>query len=1412
MREKELSEKVKEIIDELKEKYKEEELTLQDIDEAVARCSLIDPLATDNAVTVLYSGGEDKIAKSLAASKLNIRIINRTEAYALLDYKDIDYSFNEFVKQAMLNENPGLYGDALTEAVNQKLYGTSKPGSGVSEVGEGYWSKISSQFASETKGDVYALVTDARADRIFRLEELKQALNVMADNKTINGCSKAELGKLSIDKIFETVKGKAIEDFADEKVYVNEHGEKIGETLTNKFLREIFGQNEIKPTKTENYIEISYSDYLEAMHNKTIILNKNGKCLGSDYKGTVLEGFAKDGVFDPAQDIIKIKNSDYVEVEVKGGSGAVRNALRNSEIFIDERGNIVGRSYKGTALEGHVSDVIPEDYVYSTTQGHFDAYASDAEMLARHGEVYENADGVTRWIAKEYDYLQRVAQGEIVGDAYAESILRYVATTGKNLGELGKLDRIIINVSDFIYNRSGVKIANKFLASKVGGFVTGGLAVAGVIALSVVCTFKICDMISETNDALAKGDYGRAAQIAFGKTAEILVEFGGSTVVSNIMAAKCAAIGAMFAGPIGALIGGIAAYYFIFRIGEFMGKGTDILVEKIIGNGINALNNLYEEAMSLIRYVADPLVLDLDGDGFETLSVNDGVYFDEDATGLAEKTAWVSADDALLAVDLNGNGVIDDGSELLGTSTLLANGEKAKSGFEALAQYDTNGDGVIDCNDEIFSKILIWQDKNGDGVSQKDELISLEKAGIVSISLETSVEDGRRVVIVTYADGSTRKLGEFDFEAQYYNTVEKDNIEISEEIQALPDVRAMGNVASLHSLMQMDATGTLKDYVQRFAKAASREEKEALVTDMLYFITGATGVAENSRGGQMDARKLMVVEKFMGRKFVGTQGENPVNTAAAVLTRIYNNIFQMYYCTLNSQTQLADYMNLLCITEEENGAKTMHMDMFYAFIDACRQSGADMSDIVGEMGRYIRFFDKSNSDDFQNYLQHYIADEKYLRSIVQASFLNAFFGTDGNDSYSASSSAALFGNNGNDTLQGSAENDVIYGDAGNDRIYGGNGDDILYGGTGDDRLEGGMGNDTYYFDLGDGNDVINDYESSSTEGRDDKIIFGEGICPEDVQMERIGNDLVIRYSDNDSITIQDAYYYSDGRYQIESIVFADGTVWKDEEIGKRCNTRHGSDGDDEMYGYDRMLEYDPNETFYAGDGNDVVNAGTGNDVIYGDAGNDRIYGGDGDDILYGGTGDDRLEGGMGNDTYYFDLGDGKDVINDYESSSTEGRDDKIIFGEGIYPEDVQMERIGNDLLIRYSDNDSITVQDAYYYSDGRYQIEKMQFQDESVYNIDYTNTKLEPEILNNEIAEESAAQVMCEDISQEYVCVENSPEEGILVDDNMDMLASEMANLAIQEMSETTMGNVADTFNMANNSGNETDVQLWIEK
>ena len=181
-------------------------------------------------------------------------------------------------------------------------------------------------------------------------------------------------------------------------------------------------------------------------------------------------------------------------------------------------------------------------------------------------------------------------------------------------------------------------------------------------------------------------------------------------------------------------------------------------------------------------------------------------------------------------------------------STKLTDGSTAGSGFQALSQYDSNGDGIIDESDELYSKLLIWHDKNSDGVSQDSELISLKNAGIKTISLNIDNTAGRNISVVTYEDGTTTKLGEFDFDAQYYNTIEKTDIEVSDEIKELPDVKAIGNVESLHTSMQKDESGILKKYVEQFKLSDSRIEKEAIVTNILYFITGAKDVASNSRG------------------------------------------------------------------------------------------------------------------------------------------------------------------------------------------------------------------------------------------------------------------------------------------------------------------------------------------------------------------------------------------------------------------------------------------------------------------------------------------------------------------------------------------------------------------------------------
>jgi hypothetical protein len=124
----------------------------------------------------------------------------------------------------------------------------------------------------------------------------------------------------------------------------------------------------------------------------------------------------------------------------------------------------------------------------------------------------------------------------------------------------------------------------------------------------------------------------------------------------------------------------------------------------------------------------DPLVFDLDGDGIELTSYRDGARFDLLGNGRPVNTAFVTGGDALLAIDRNRNGLIDDGTELFGEQRGAANG------FEELQKLDSNGDSVIDDRDAAFGDLLLWRD-NGNGLTERGELITLRDAGIVRIDL-----------------------------------------------------------------------------------------------------------------------------------------------------------------------------------------------------------------------------------------------------------------------------------------------------------------------------------------------------------------------------------------------------------------------------------------------------------------------------------------------------------------------------------------------------------------------------------------------------------------------------------------------------------------------------------------------------
>lgn len=175
----------------------------------------------------------------------------------------------------------------------------------------------------------------------------------------------------------------------------------------------------------------------------------------------------------------------------------------------------------------------------------------------------------------------------------------------------------------------------------------------------------------------------------------------------------------------------------------------------------------YREELNVAQFtLCDPLVINLDTDVAE---VSDQTfYFDLDADGKEEEISMLKGS-GYLALDKNGDGIINDGSELFGTQ----NGD----GFADLAQYDEDGNGWIDENDSIWSKLKIWcKDENGN-----DVLYKLSDKGVGAICLQNVSTDFTLQGDRTGQDGTTnanatnaviRKTGIFLYENGNVGTVQ----------------------------------------------------------------------------------------------------------------------------------------------------------------------------------------------------------------------------------------------------------------------------------------------------------------------------------------------------------------------------------------------------------------------------------------------------------------------------------------------------------------------------------------------------------------------------------------------------------------------------------------------------------------
>ncbi len=354
--------------------------------------------------------------------------------------------------------------------------------------------------------------------------------------------------------------------------------------------------------------------------------------------------------------------------------------------------------------------------------------------------------------------------------------------------------------------------------------------------------------------------------------------------------------------------------------------GAGLLASLLLKQQKAESKELFLKAQSAQPIVIDPILVDLNGDGIKTTTLENGVYFDHGKDGFAESSAWVDENDGILVIDKNNNGFIDDGSEIFGDNYVKSNGNKASNGFDALRDLDSNNDGIISVEDENFGLIKILK---GDG-----SLISLEEAGIVSINLNSTAkntvdENGNTLVsqgTFVKSDGSVGNLGDFNLVVDKMNSFATEWLDESEDIAALPEVLGSGTVYSLHQAMVRDESGVLKGLVEEFISAAGNVAKKNILLQILYKWTGADSVVDGSRGSNFNAKKLHVLEQFIGKGFVGTNGSNPHAQAAPILNNAFTSLMNNIYASLMSQTELKDVFNKLEIVYDTD-TETVSYDL-----------------------------------------------------------------------------------------------------------------------------------------------------------------------------------------------------------------------------------------------------------------------------------------------------------------------------------------------------------------------------------------------------------------------------------------------------------------------------------------------------
>ncbi|MFN4041890.1 MAG: calcium-binding protein [Brevundimonas sp.] len=791
---------------------------------------------------------------------------------------------------------------------------------------------------------------------------------------------------------------------------------------------------------------------------------------------------------------------------------------------------------------------------------------------------------------------------------------------------------------------------------------------------------------------IAHGDArGKAAGAALGT---LSLYFGGSGTALDIAANDLTP--ASFSGLAGSLAGSMAGG---MLAGGFLGSpagamalalampyglgGAILAGGLILGAGYlgGIIGQELGEWLATVPPQYCPLVLDLDGDGIDLVALpQSSAFFDFDNDGFAESSGWVGPNDGFLVLDRNGDGIINNVSEMFGG---------AAGGFAALAALDTNKDGVVNASDARFGELRIWRDANQDGYTDEGELHSLSDMGILSINL-TSLASGAIVKGSTISrvgsyetTNGVMQIADVLFQSDQLKSIylNNGNYELSPHLAMVPNIKGNGDVRDLRTACAEDAV--LNGLVQSLID--DRNNFETYADFLLAFEPvvmrwlQVDAISPSSRGNRVDARVMTGYEKFLGVKY-NPNGLPPSDEGARGIKAGWDAIVNKYAVAFLADLTNYDHFNhfvgaihdlfqdLMATPEMDSLVVEQRVADAVALINGSPLKGpllqeftgygydafngavvlpGDVQSLIDLYGSaFETFMDGTASPEtfasMMKDMKKFLALAEWAEpgSALAASYIQAWniFGGPVVRDINARLASPTSGGD----LTGGAQHELIIGSEFGETLRGAEGQDILIGNGGNDHLVGGRGADRYIFSGNFGHDTISDGDTLG--GIGDAVVFLD-VVSSDVTFTRSGLDLIIASPDN-SKSVRVIGQFDQGRwYQIESFSFADGVTLTDAQV--RAHFLQSTDGDD---------------------------------VITGFHWNDEIR---------GGLGNDYMQGGRGDDAYYYSLGDGNDTVHDKGVISV----DTIVL-ENIELSEVTIIRSptnAKDLMVMMPDGGSIRV-------------------------------------------------------------------------------------------------------------------------